>query len=566
MHSKKLSSRLKIYFYSPGIGSPVPDKDTGSTSGGVFMNPTPLYFDSYVKQNSLEIYDLYEWTKIQYLYITQDQLIKEINELDIDVLAVSLYIWNKPNVLAAIKDLNKKIKKPVKIIMGGPSVDVVRNSTFLQNLPDVDFAIYAQGEIPFISIIKHYAGLQKISVLNTKNVAWLDDGKLKKADYEFIRVKSGSPITENLDLLQQIVAEPTLQGIDLYYPYETSRGCPYGCSFCDWTSGLSHKTQKRKFNYPEELKALGELGIVNLYLSDANFGLWSEDVETAKEIARLKKEKKYNFQIHGFNFSKTKKDRVYEIVDIFLEAKLLPYMKVSIQDMNEHVLKNIDRPDIPYEEHLKYIKEIQRKFPDTTLAFEIIKGLPGQTRELWDRMFDESAEHNVQLRIYDWEMIPNSPAGYDKEYQEKMQLKTVIAVDPSWNNSFTEDVVETYSYNRKDYAYFTLTYLIYELYFRNFVKEYPKFLKLMKQVTFFDETLDNIVNSLTDKSIVKHIAYSFMQRIIKENVKLFDKEFLKVIYNRLKAQQGHHEVSGLHSILEIQETQRVLNKVKVFAQ
>ena len=112
----------------------------------------------------------------------------------------------------------------------------------------------------------------------------------------------------------------------------------------------------------------------------------------------------------------------------------------------------------------------------------------------------------------------------------------------------------------------TLTYLIYELYFRNFVKEYPKFLKLMKQVTFFDETLDNIVNSLTDKSVIKHIAYSFMQRVIKENVKLFDKEFLKVIYNRLKAQQGHREVSGLHSILEIQETQRVLNKVKVFTQ
>lgn len=516
-------TKLKIYFYSPGVV--IQDDDTTQS---VFMNTTPLYLDLYCKQQCPEVLNFYEWSKIQYLFLNQDQIIDEIDKLQIDILAIGIYTWNKQNIVKILNQLKQKTKKTIKIILGGPSVDVFRDPYFFTTFSEIDFAIYAQGEIPFVSIIKHFSGLERIKVINTKNVAWIEKGKLKKADYEFIRIKTGSYITENLDLLKQIVYDSTYINYRLQFPYETSRGCPYNCSFCDWTSGLSHKVQKRQFVYQEELEILGKLGLHDIYLADANFGLWSDDLNIAKELAKLKKTK-YNFNIHGFNFSKTKKDRVYEIAEIFLESNLIPFLKISIQDMDETVLKNIDRPDITYEEHITYANNIRKKYPNTIIIFEIIKGLPGQTRKSWDKMFTLIAADKVQLRIYDWELIPNSPAGYDQEYRKKMQIKTTFTVDPSRNNSVSEDVTETLSYDIKDYAYFTLTGIIYDFYFRKFVSDYPKIIELMKHSKYFDGTLECIVKNIKNKSEIKKIAKNFFIQVLSENVKYISKNFIKFV-------------------------------------
>lgn len=524
-------NKLKIYFYSPGFSGNRPVEEFALRKNVVFVNPTPLYLDSYCKTHNPEIYDKIEWTRIQYLPLSQQELVDEINSLDIDILALSIYTWNTANINAVAKNIRKLITKKITIIIGGPSVNVVRDPSYLANLPEIDFAIYAQGEKPFISIIQHILGIQKINVLNAKNVAWIADGKLKKADYEFLRIKSGSPIVESKHLLEQIVKDPVLSNWVIHYPYETSRGCPYNCAFCDWTSGLSHKVSKRKFLYELELETLGELGIVNLYMADANFGLFPEDVDIAKTMARLKKERKYDFFIHGNNFSKTKKDKVFEIAEIFLESGITPYLKLSIQDIDEGVLDNIERPDIPWVEHVEYIQNIRRKFPDSIIALDIIKGLPGQTRKTWENIYKEICKHNLQLDVYDWEIIANSPAGYDKNYQKQMKLKTMVRIDPDDNDRIQEDVIETLSYNVKDYAYFTLLYGIYNVYFRNYVSAFPNFIELIKTSDKLDDTLDLIVSSLSNKLIIKEIVANFMLGLIKQNLNSLTKEFTKNVYD-----------------------------------
>lgn len=520
-------NKLKIYFYSPGFSENRPlvelhDRKT------IFINPTPLYLDSYCKTHCPEIYDKFEWTKMQYLPMTQQELVNEIENLEIDILALSVYTWNQTNIEYVVKNIRALIQKPITILIGGPSVNVVRDSNYLQNLPDVDYAIYAQGEKPFVSLIKHLLKIEKISVLNSKNIAWLDKGKLKKADYEFIKIKSGSPIVESKHLLEQIVANPDLTNYVLHFPYETSRGCPYTCAFCDWTSGLSHKVSKRKFLYEQELETLGELGIVNLYMADANFGLFPEDIEIAKTMARLKRERKFNFIIYGNNFSKTKKDQVFEIAEIFLESGITPYLKLSVQDIDDNVLDNIDRPDIPWSKHVEYITKLRQKFPGCIIALDIIKGLPGQTRASWENIYSEICKHNLQLDVYDWEIIANSPAGYDKDYQVKMQLKTMIRFDQS-KNQIQEDVISTISYDEKDYAYFSVLFGIYNRYFRDNNQAYPYFIKYIKESKELNYTLDLIVENLADKNQIKHIINNFMIKIVKENLNILTKEFIKFV-------------------------------------
>lgn len=518
--------KLKIYFYSPGFTSNRPVKEFVHRDKVVFINPTPLYLDTYVKQHEPELLSQYEWAKIQYLPLSQAELVEQIDALDIDVLALSIYTWNKSNILKVVNDIHSKTKKPIKVIIGGPGVNVVRDDDYLRSMPEVEFAIYAQGEIPFIHIVKHYLGTQPMSLLKTKNVAWMQDGVLKKADYEFIRTKTGSPIVDARYLLEQIVNDPELDGWTLHFPYETSRGCPYNCAFCDWTSGLSHKVSKRKFNYELELETLGELGLVNLYMADANFGMFPEDVGVAETMSKLKKEKKYNFWIHGNNFSKTKKDQVFKIADIFLDANIVPYLKFSIQDIDDNVLDNIDRPDLPWDQHVEYINNLRKKYPKAVMALDIIKGLPGQTRESWEHVYEEICRHDLQLDVYDWEIIANSPAGYDKEYQTKMQLKTLVTVDPTDSDRIQEDVISTYSYNIEDYAYFTILYKVYDVYFRNYVPAYPEFIKLIKKSNHLDSYIIKVSRTLADKKQIRILVKEFMKTMIVDFKHLLTKEFI----------------------------------------
>lgn len=519
--------KLKIYFYSPGFTSNRPVKEFALREKVVFVNPTPLYLDAYAMRHEPDVYSRYEWTKIQYLPLSQAELVEQLDLLDIDVLALSIYTWNKSNMQGIIKDIHNYTKKHVKVIIGGPGVNVVRDDSYLQNLPEIEFAIYAQGEVPFVSIVKHYLDIEPISILNTKNVAWIKDGRLKKADYEFTRIKTGSPIVEARSVLEQIVNDPNLKDWTLHFPYETSRGCPYNCAFCDWTSGLSHKVSKRKFAYEQELEVLGELGLVNLYMADANFGMFPEDVGVAETMSRLKKEKTYNFWIHGNNFSKTKKDQVFKIADIFLDAGLVPYLKFSIQDIDDDVLDNIDRPDLPWDQHVEYINNLRSKYPTAVMALDIIKGLPGQTRASWEHVYDEICKHNLQLDVYDWEIIANSPAGYDKEYQAKMQLKTLVTVDATDYDRVQEDVISTYSYNTHDYAYFTILYKIYDIYFRNYVPAYPEFIKLIKKSDKLDFYIDQIERTLADKKQIRLLVKDFMKTIIVDCKDILTANFIK---------------------------------------
>jgi radical SAM superfamily enzyme YgiQ (UPF0313 family) len=344
--------------------------------------------------------------------------------------------------------------------MGGPSTDVVRNKNFLSEHTDLDFAVYSQGEQAFADILQHIAGTKKLSVLTSKNVSWRDGSKIKVADFMFYKLEKISPYLISKDLIEMVINDPEYQGREFVLPYETSRGCPYNCSFCDWTSGLTHKTYFRKFDIEEELDTLGKLGVTNIHLSDANFGQHRQDVDIAKTFVKLKKEKNYNFRIEKTNFSKLLKDRVFEIVEILIEGKLLHNIKFAVQDTDEKILENIERPDIPYHEHRQYIDNVAKKHPHLDIGIELIQGLPGQTRTTWEQNLIKIQPYNPV--VYFWNILPNSPAGYDQVYKEKMQLKTHFCnlIDHDDNeyavNKRMEFVTSTYSYSFEDYCYFTI--------------------------------------------------------------------------------------------------------------
>ena len=257
---------------------------------------------------------------------------------------------------------------------------------------------------------------------------------------------------------------------------------------------------KRKAIYEEELELFASLGIFRFYMGDANFGLHKEDEEITNTLVRLTQEKGYPFKFFSINFSKVKKDVVYRLADKMLEHNLLDYFKCSIQDMHTHILENIDRPDVPWDEQIVYLKELVRKHPNSQLSVEVIQGLPGQTRETWENMLFEMSSHGFRMNIYKFMMIPNSPAGYDKAWNERMKIKTgQLYLDEDHSDEY---VIGTYSYDLADYAYFSL---LSEFYART---ERARFTDktLFKQLVQFTKTQKDF--SSTMQVMTTHATYS----------------------------------------------------------
>ncbi len=139
--------------------------------------------------------------------------------VDNDVVAFSCYIWNITQTLAvarAIKALNPK----VKILLGGPEVSYEWQEILL--LDEIDYIITGEGEVPFKAFLDNFPNVDAVPSLVRK----VGNGEMMQ--------NLAAPmfdLTEYADL-QPYLHEPpeALKNKVLYI--ETSRGCPYKCTFC----------------------------------------------------------------------------------------------------------------------------------------------------------------------------------------------------------------------------------------------------------------------------------------------------------------------------------------------
>ena len=84
---------------------------------------------------------------------------------DFDVVAFSCYIWNINQTLAVVTRL-KALKPEIKILLGGPEVSYDFGDIIA--LPEVDYIITGEGEIPFREFIETYPNIENVTNLVRK--------------------------------------------------------------------------------------------------------------------------------------------------------------------------------------------------------------------------------------------------------------------------------------------------------------------------------------------------------------------------------------------------------------
>ena len=154
----------------------------------------------------------------------RDEILKDIYRRQAEMVCFSCYIWNLDYVESMIRDV-KKIMGDVIIWAGGPEVSYDSRET-LERLPELTGVMKGEGEKTFAKLCKVYGNRSEASELS-----------LEQIDGITFRCPDGAicerPWRVPMDLSEVPFVYHDMKKFEnkIIY-YETSRGCPFSCSYC----------------------------------------------------------------------------------------------------------------------------------------------------------------------------------------------------------------------------------------------------------------------------------------------------------------------------------------------
>ena len=331
---------------------------TAINSQYVHLNVAVRYLKKYVEKNSEIKLDIYE-TNINNQLIN---IIKDLFEMQPDMIVFSTYIWNKEYVFSLSKEL-KKILPNVKIALGGPEVSYEWEKTMREN-EEIDYIFTGEGEKILLNFFT-----QDIS--QVKGVVYRVDEEIKYNGIE--------PLIDNLDIIPFPYDEEELQDRTKIFYYESSRGCPFNCSYCMSSIDKSvryYSIERTK----EDLKRFIDSPIKLLKFVDRTFNLSKEKYMAIWRflLENYREGITFHFEINANIFDD-------ETLD-FLETVPKGYFQfeIGVQTIDAQAMKSIGR--INKLEKLEH--NIRRISRNIHLHLDLIAGLPYETYEKFRYSFD----------------------------------------------------------------------------------------------------------------------------------------------------------------------------------
>ena len=150
---------------------------------------------------------------------TKDEVLKDIYRSGAEVICFSCYIWNISYIKDLIPDL-KKILPGAAFWVGGPEVSFDAEK-LLKELPQLTGVMVGEGEETFLELASYY--IEGNGTLeNIRGIVYRDGEEIRHNGWRAIMDLSQVPFAyENAeDFTNRIIY------------YESSRGCPFSCSYC----------------------------------------------------------------------------------------------------------------------------------------------------------------------------------------------------------------------------------------------------------------------------------------------------------------------------------------------
>jgi radical SAM superfamily enzyme YgiQ (UPF0313 family) len=344
------------------------------------------------------------------------------------VYLFSSYVWNHESNVQVATRLRRAHPKAI-LVLGGPHVprDEALGREFLDAHPMFDVVARAEGEVTLAELL-HAIAREGAEGLRAGTDRLVTDALRGVSGISF-RAEDGAVVRTPDRPRQKELSEfpsPYTTGefdhwVDRlgYMPVETNRGCPYGCSFCDWGAATLSKVHlmslERVF---EEVEFAARHRVQLLGFCDANFGILPRDLDIARHCVAMRERYGFPKEI-GYTNAKVARPWLLEIYKILRDADLIRFAQISMQTTDETVLENVARANIQLEQYEKMITFFhQERMP---VASDMMIGLPGQNLGTVRTDLQFFFDRRVLPCFFSTFVMPNAPMG-KADYQRRFGI------------------------------------------------------------------------------------------------------------------------------------------------
>ena len=299
----------------------------------------------------------------------KDDILKELYQRKPQVLCFSCYIWNLDYVEEISREFHKLCPE-VPIWTGGPEVSY-EVEAFLKGNPQITGVMIGEGEETFRELCQHYIR-KDLELKEIPGLAFRHEDKVKYTPSRDLMDMSLIPFCykQMEDFSNRIIY------------YESSRGCPFSCSYC-----LSSVDKKLRFRDSElvkkELQFFIDQKVPQVKFVDRTFNC---NHAHAMEIWKYVKE--HDNGVTNFHFEVS--------ADLITEEELrlmetmrpgLIQLEIGVQSTNEVTIKEIHRT-MRIERLKEVVKRVQ-SMGNIHQHLDLIAGLPYEDYETFQKSFDE---------------------------------------------------------------------------------------------------------------------------------------------------------------------------------
>ena len=356
---------------------------------------------------------------------------------------ISSYVWNW--------EYNKRLATAIKkyhpqcvVITGGPQIDK-NDPEFFNKYPMFDLAVHGEGENAVKEILARDTDFDGIPQVQTRT--HMPKPAVRRRNLKDIP----SPILEGFyEPIMAKYPKDTLWQVT----WESLRGCPYHCAFCDigesyWNKLTLFEMERCK----EEIEWMGKNRIEYVSVCDSNWGLLDRDIELTQYVLDTKEKYRYPMWFDA-TWAKNNVDRNFEIAMMNKRASVNIFKGVTfaMQSFNDPTLSASERFNINEDQVAEYLKKYKEE--DIPTYSELIWPMPEETysslKENVQKLIDLGQDS--YLMIHPLVITYNATMG-SKSYQEQwgMTVKNV----PLDTFYLGEDDIENYILEYTDAVYST---------------------------------------------------------------------------------------------------------------
>lgn len=358
--------------------------------------------------------------------IGQEKLEAKISEFNPEVIGVA-YMMTEiyPDSTEAVKTARRAAPE-AKIVAGGHYASFVADK-IIETSPDVDYVVVGEGEYTFLELVRSIG--DKRGIDGVKGVTLRHNGKAILTGFR-------EPI-QNLDELpfpaKHLVSNIRYGGIRHEMGFQifnksfsglaSSRGCPFGCTFCSCTTFSGRKIRARSpENVVNEIEHLvNERGIEQVFIVDDNFTMFPKRV---KEMCKLIKERKIDVDWICTGRVDTASEKLYESM-VDAGCRLIYY---GIESGSQKILDYYEKKTT-VEKGKQAVEMAQNAGLDIVGSF--ILGAPIETEEDYQKTLDFAT--GAEFDIAEMSLLKVLPGS---ELWRRFEASGAIGPD-DWNRYLT---------------------------------------------------------------------------------------------------------------------------------